>query len=229
MKKRSITSPHGHQINITLEAEFWAVIDASIAEGPQSFAGFISQREHEFMEDGQTGDLARYLRDWCSARAKVEKNINDKTSHVTLGQNDFSWIWQAHQTNNATPVSAATTRLSIFRQHIVSGGTDTHIVLLDLSAIKLSGKEAESILDQANITSNKNPVPFDVSNPNQWSGLRLGVAAATTRGFKQTEFEQLGRTIASLLTCSEDNCQQNIIAARSVVEQLCVACPIYNR
>ena len=123
MKKRSITSPHGHQINITLEAEFWAVIDASIAEGPQSFAGFISQREHEFMEDGQTGELAAYLREWCSARANVEKNINDKTSHVTLGQNDFSWIWQAHQTNNATPVSAATTHLSIFRQHIVSGGT----------------------------------------------------------------------------------------------------------
>ena len=83
---------------------------------------------------------------------------------------------------------------------IVSGGTDTHIVLLDLSAKKLSGKEAETILDQANITSNKNPVPFDVSNPNDWSGLRLGVAAATTRGFKQTEFEQLGRIICLLYT-----------------------------
>ena len=112
---------------------------------------------------------------------------------------------------------------------IVSGGTDTHIVLLDLSGNKLSGKEAEEILDQANITSNKNPVPFDVSNPNNWSGLRLGVAAATTRGFTQTEFEQLGRTIASLLTCKHDERSRHTTEARTVVERLCKDFPIYSR
>ena len=62
---------------------------------------------------------------------------------------------------------------------VVTGGTDTHIILLDLSAAGLTGQTAERLLEQAGITSNKNPIPFDVRNPAKWSGLLLGVAAAT--------------------------------------------------
>ena len=111
--------------------------------------------------------------------------------------------------------------------NIVSGGTDTHIVLLDLAALGLKGREAEAFLDQVNITSNKNPVPFDVSNPNDWVGLRLGVAAATTRGFKQAEFEQVGQTIAEVLTADETNRENRISQARDVTAKLCSAHPIY--
>ena len=111
--------------------------------------------------------------------------------------------------------------------NIVSGGTDTHIVLLDLAALGLKGREAESLLDQVNITSNKNPVPFDASNPNDWVGLRLGVAAATTRGFKQTEFEQVGQTIAEVLTADDTNRENRINQARDLTARLCSAHPIY--
>ena len=82
---------------------------------------------------------------------------------------------------------------------IVGGGTDTHMVLLDLSAIGLLGSEAEAALARAGVTSNKNPVPFDARNPARWTGLRLGVAAATTRGFGSAEMEILGECIANLL------------------------------
>ena len=82
---------------------------------------------------------------------------------------------------------------------IVSGGTDTHMVLLDLSSAGILGQQAEDILARAGITSNKNPVPFDVPRPSQWTGLRLGVAAATTQGLGLAEMAVLGECIADLI------------------------------
>lgn len=112
--------------------------------------------------------------------------------------------------------------------NIVSGGTDTHIALLDLTSLGMLGKDAETLLDQANITCNKNPVPFDAANPNQWVGVRLGVAAATTRGFKQAEFEQLGTSIAAILTADEAERENQLAQARGVTENLCNAFPVYS-
>lgn len=111
---------------------------------------------------------------------------------------------------------------------IVSGGTDTHIALLDLSEIGLTGKDAEDLLGRANITSNKNPIPFDVSNPAKWSGLRLGVSAATTRGFTEAEFELLALAIASILRSADQTREGRIAAARETVESLCQRFPIYG-
>ena len=82
---------------------------------------------------------------------------------------------------------------------IVGGGTDTHMVLLDLSSVGILGQQAETALARAGITSNKNPVPFDARSPSQWTGLRLGISAATTRGFGTAEMEVLGACIAELL------------------------------
>ena len=82
---------------------------------------------------------------------------------------------------------------------VVGGGTDTHMVLLDLSSVRLLGREGESALARAGITSNSNPVPFDERDPARWSGLRLGTAAVTTRGFGTAEMTLLGECIAQLL------------------------------
>ncbi|MGH1577410.1 serine hydroxymethyltransferase [Planktotalea sp.] len=110
---------------------------------------------------------------------------------------------------------------------IVSGGTDTHIALLNLSNLGMLGRQAEALLDQANITCNKNPIPFDASNPNDWVGVRLGVAAATTRGFKETEFIELGQTIAGILTADENARETQLADARAVTARMCEAHPIY--
>lgn len=127
-------------------------------------------------------------------------------------------------TENAATLAA---ELSDGGIDLVAGGTDTHIALLDLSETGLLGREAEALLDQANITSNKNPIPFDVPNPNNWVGLRLGVSAATTRGFKEAEFRQLGQTIAGILTADDSTRAVRVAEARAATERLCRAHPIY--
>ncbi len=83
---------------------------------------------------------------------------------------------------------------------IVSGGTDNHLLLVDtLSSIHITGKEAETILDSIGITVNKNTIPFDTEKPFVTSGIRLGTAAMTTRGFKESEFREVGKIIADAL------------------------------
>ena len=82
---------------------------------------------------------------------------------------------------------------------IVGGGTDTHMVLLDLASVGLLGQQAETALARAGITSNRNPVPFDARIPSKWTGLRLGVSAATTRGLGASEMLVLGECIAELI------------------------------
>tara|TARA_R110002073_G_scaffold3340_9_gene22478 strand:+ start:5438 stop:6694 length:1257 start_codon:yes stop_codon:yes gene_type:complete len=110
---------------------------------------------------------------------------------------------------------------------LVSGGTDTHLVLLDLTGLGLTGQQAQDRLDAVNITTNKNPIPFDATNPGQWVGLRLGTAAATTRGFDRPEFEHLARTIAAVLISTGDAATQ--ASARDTVAGLCQRFPIYPR
>ena len=108
---------------------------------------------------------------------------------------------------------------------VVTGGTDTHIVLLDLSATGLTGQRAERILECAGITTNKNPIPFDVRNPARWSGLRLGTAAVTTRGFGETEIKSVGQVIASLLRSA--GADEVVDEAKQTVASLCSAFPLY--
>ena len=113
---------------------------------------------------------------------------------------------------------------------VISGGTDTHLLLIDVSTKKLSGQQAQDVLGEANITSNKNPVPFDSSSPPKWVGLRLGTAAATTRGFGVKEFNTIGDWIADLLEAAgqEKGARQKIIRdTADKVAALCTQHPIY--
>ena len=82
---------------------------------------------------------------------------------------------------------------------IISGGTDNHLLLVDVTSIGLTGKEAEEILDSINITVNKNTIPYDKESPNVTSGIRLGSAAMTTRGLKEEDFKNIGLIISKAL------------------------------
>ena len=112
---------------------------------------------------------------------------------------------------------------------VVSGGTDTHMVLLDLSPKGINGTQAEDALAAANITSNKNPIPFDNPRPADWVGLRLGVAAATTRGLNQDDMAALGAVIADLIEAASANEVDRVATgAKQVVAGLCKAYPVYT-
>ncbi|USG67218.1 serine hydroxymethyltransferase [Brevibacillus ruminantium] len=106
---------------------------------------------------------------------------------------------------------------------LVSGGTDNHLILLDTRVFGLTGKEAEHLLEEAGITANKNTIPFDPESPFVTSGIRIGTAAATTRGMKEDEMKTIGRSIAAVLKGKGDP------SVRSVISQLCSAYPLYQR
>jgi len=108
---------------------------------------------------------------------------------------------------------------------LVSGGTDNHLILVDLRRWKITGKNAEALLGQAAITVNKNAIPFDPLGPNVTSGFRLGTPAVTSRGMKADEMALIADCIVEVLTHPDDD--GRIRAVREKVGQLCSAFPIY--
>lgn len=108
---------------------------------------------------------------------------------------------------------------------IVSGGTDTHVMLVDVFSKGLKGKEAEKALDAAWITVNKNTIPFDVNKPMNPSGIRLGSPAVTTRGFGEAEMLEVARMIAAVL--ADVNSEAGIAAVREQVKALTARFPLY--
>jgi glycine hydroxymethyltransferase len=109
---------------------------------------------------------------------------------------------------------------------IVSGGTDSHLILMDVFAKGIRGKEAEKALDEAYITVNKNAIPFDVNPPLNPSGIRLGSPAVTTRGFREAEVREVAALIATLL--HDMNSQETIASVRRRVTHLTERYPLYG-
>ncbi len=131
--------------------------------------------------------------------------------------------YQKQITSNATALAEA---LLAFGFRLVSGGTDTHLMLVDLTSRGLTGKAAEIALDRAGITVNKNAVPFDVKPPTITSGIRLGTPALTTRGLREAEMRQVAGLIAEVLADIEDASRQARVAGR--VREVCAEFPLYR-
>ena len=114
---------------------------------------------------------------------------------------------------------------------IFSGGTDTHLMLVDLRPYGVTGKDAEESLGRANITCNKNGIPFDTQSPMITSGIRLGTPAATTRGFKSQEFKTVGNLITKVIKGLSENPNNNTKIEKEVQKEvvgLCADFPIYS-
>jgi glycine hydroxymethyltransferase len=109
---------------------------------------------------------------------------------------------------------------------VISGGTDSHLVLVDVFAKGVRGKEAEFALDEAHITVNKNGIPFDVNPPLNPSGIRLGSPAVTTRGFREAEMTEVASCIAQVLR--EPASQENLAAVQRRVKTLTDKFPLYS-
>jgi glycine hydroxymethyltransferase len=130
--------------------------------------------------------------------------------------------------DNARALAASLDRHGL---RIVSGGTDNHLMLVDLTAKEVTGKAAEKGLDRASLTCNKNGIPFDTRSPFVTSGIRLGTPAGTTRGFGVEEFERIGEWIAEVVDGlshnGEEGDAQTEARVRARVEDLCARFPIY--
>jgi glycine hydroxymethyltransferase len=110
--------------------------------------------------------------------------------------------------------------------HLVSGGTDTHVMLIDLSTKNITGKSAEINLGKAGITVNKNMVPFDERSPFVTSGIRVGTPAITTRGMGDSEIRQIVRWMNQIILDPDNESLQSTI--KSDVNALCSSFPIYS-
>ena len=133
--------------------------------------------------------------------------------------------------NIVANANALATTLKSRGLDIVSGGTDTHLMLVDLRPLNLTGKDAEASLERAGLTCNKNAIPFDPEKPAITSGLRLGTPAGTTRGFGVDEFTMVGQIIGDVLaelSKSKDNNEAAEAVARDKVKGLCRNFPIYQ-
>ncbi len=130
--------------------------------------------------------------------------------------------YQAQIVRNAKALAAT---LTAEGWRLVSGGTDNHLMLLDVFAKGITGKVAEKALDRAGITVNKNTIPFDTNSPMVASGIRIGTPALTTRGMKEAEMEKVGQLISRALSAVED--ESRLAEVKRDVTRLCDQFPLY--
>ncbi|WP_418791134.1 serine hydroxymethyltransferase [Phosphitispora sp. TUW77] len=132
-------------------------------------------------------------------------------------------VYQEQVVKNATVLAGFLMQRGF---EIVSGGTDNHLMLVDLRSKDITGKEAEAVLDQAGVTVNKNAIPFDPQSPFVTSGVRIGTPAATSRGMKEKAMETIAEIIDMAITGRDD--EAKLAEARNLVKDLCEQHPLYN-
>jgi glycine hydroxymethyltransferase len=128
---------------------------------------------------------------------------------------------QRHTIANAKVLAAT---LSENGARVVSGGTDNHLMLVDVTPLGVTGREAEHLLDEIGITVNKNAIPFDKNPPNVASGIRVGTPATTSRGFREPEMRLIGEAIVSAIVSRDDPAEQARLAAQ--IHNLCSRFPV---
>jgi glycine hydroxymethyltransferase len=213
-------------------AHYAGLIAAGLYPSPIGVAHFVTTTNHKTLR-GPRGGMVFGLPEY-------EKNINSAifpglqggplmhviaAKAVALGEAlrpDFRSYQQSVLENSRT--MAATLQKRGVR--IVSGGTDSHMFLIDLTSKNLTGKDAEAALGRAHITVNKNAIPNDPQKPMVTSGVRIGSPAMTTRGFRKAEAEQLANLIADVLDKPSDDASLARVA--SEVKALCARHPVYR-
>src|SRR6266550_1333215 len=200
-------------------AHFSGLVAAGLHPNPCQWADIVTSTTHKTLRGPRSGLILAKEK----YGKEIDKNVFPGTQggplvHVVAAkavcfleamQPDFV-AYQKQVVANARAL-AATLMEAGFR--VVSGGTDTHVVLLDVFSKGIRGKEAEEALDRARITVNKNAIPFDTNKPVNPSGIRLGSPAVTTRGFQEEEMREVGAVIADVLESLSSSDLQNTLAA----------------
>jgi glycine hydroxymethyltransferase len=133
--------------------------------------------------------------------------------------------WKAYQRQIVANAAALATALSGEGWRLVSGGTDNHLMLVDVFAKGITGKVAEKALDRAGITANKNTIPFDTNSPMVASGIRLGTPALTTRGMKEAEMAEVARLVSRALNAVDN--ETELADVKREVGKICDRFPLY--
>ena len=212
-------------------AHFAGLVAAGLHPNPVEYADIVTTTTHKTLR-GPRGGLILCKEKYAKA---IDKSIfpgiqGGPLMHViaakavALGealQPEFK-VYAQQIIDNAKALAAALQDKGLT---IVSGGTDTHVMLVDVRSTGLTGKEAEHLLDEVGITCNKNTIPFDPASPFVTSGIRLGTPALTTRGLQVNDMEEIADIIAAVLKNPEDKAVHEEASKR--VAALCEAYPLY--
>lgn len=212
-------------------AHFAGLVAAGLHPNPVEYADIVTTTTHKTLR-GPRGGMILCKEKYAKA---IDKAIfpgiqGGPLMHVIAAkavafgealQPEFK-VYAQQVIDNAKALAAALQEKGLT---IVSGGTDTHVMLVDVRNTGLTGKEAEHLLDEVGITCNKNTIPFDPASPFVTSGIRLGTPALTTRGLQVKDMEEIADIIATVLKNPEDKAVHEKASKR--VAALCEAYPLY--
>ncbi|MBW1946342.1 MAG: serine hydroxymethyltransferase [Deltaproteobacteria bacterium] len=213
-------------------AHIAGLVASGVHPSPVPYADFITSTTHKTMRGPRGGIIL--------AKEKYSRSLNSQIfpgiqggplMHVIAAKavafkealRDEFKIYQQQIVANAKTL-AKTLQDRGFR--LVSGGTDNHLLLVDLSDKGLTGAKAEEVLERSGITVNKNTIPFDTQSPRVTSGIRIGTPGVTTRGLKEREMEEVGNYISELLTRPDDDRLARDIKTK--IRSLCERFPLYS-
>ncbi len=213
-------------------AHIAGLVAAGVHPSPVPFADFITSTTHKTMRGPRGGIILAMEKYSRPLNSQIFPGIQGgPLMHVIAAKavafkealrDDFK-IYQQQIVSNAKTL-AKTLQERGFR--LVSGGTDNHLLLVDLSDKGLTGAKAEEVLERSGITVNKNTIPFDIRSPSVTSGIRIGTPAVTTRGLKEQDMEEVGNYISELLDRPEDD--KLIKDIKMKIRSLCGRFPLYS-
>lgn len=213
-------------------AHIAGLVAAELHPSPVPYADFVASTTHKTLR-GPRGGFILCRSDWAQ---KVDKAVfpgiqGGPLMHVIAAKavcfkEALSEEFNAYQQNIVNNAAILAKGLVENGLRLVSGGTDNHLMLVDVRPKNLTGKNAEAILESVNITVNKNAIPFDPEKPTVTSGIRVGTPAVTSRGLKGDDMKAMAQAIAIAL--SNPDSPDKLAEARAIVGQLCAKYPLYG-
>ena len=227
-KMREIADEVGAYLMVDM-AHIAGLVAAGVHPSPVPYAHVVTTTTHKTLR-GPRGAL-------ILCKEELKKKINSAVFPGTQGgplmhiiaakavcfQEALSPEFKTYQTQVVKNAAALAEELQAQGLRLVSGGTDNHLMLCDVMSKGKTGMEVQELLDAANITANKNTIPFDTQSVKLTSGMRFGSPAATTRGMKEQEMHQIGAMIARLVNEGEEAVPQ----VKEQVIELCRQFPLY--
>ncbi|WP_127581063.1 serine hydroxymethyltransferase [Paenibacillus koleovorans] len=213
-------------------AHIAGLVATGLHPSPVPYAHFVTTTTHKTLR-GPRGGMILCRKAWAPA---IDKAVFPGTQggplmHVIAAK--AVALGEALQPEFATYARNVVTNAQVLAEallaeglNIVSGGTDNHLMMVDLRSINITGKDAEHVLDEVGVTVNKNAIPFDTTSPFITSGVRIGTPAATSRGMDAEAMKQIAKIIAMTLKSPKDEAVLN--EARSLVKALTARFPMYT-
>lgn len=213
-------------------AHIAGLIAAGLHPNPVPYADFVTTTTHKTLR-GPRGGMILCQEEWA---AKIDKAVfpgiqGGPLMHVIAAKavclkEAFTAEFKEYQRTVRDNAAALAQELTAEGLRLVSGGTDNHLMLVDVRPKGMTGKTAEKLLEEVNITVNKNTIPFDPEKPTVTSGIRIGTPAVTSRGLKPEDMKSVGMAIGLALNYPDDEARKE--EARRLVAELCDRYPLYG-